>query len=90
MGSRLELQSELEKILGSRNVYFQPPSSLKIKYPAIVYSRNSIDNNFANNSVYKQDVSYMLTVIYTDPDSEIPINISKMKKEEILQLQKLK
>ncbi len=80
MGSRLKLQSELEKILGSRNVYFQPPSSLKIKYPAIVYSRNSIDNNFANNSVYKQDMSYMLTVIYTDPDSEIPINISKMKK----------
>lgn len=80
MGSRLELQSELEKILGSRNVYFQPPASVKIKYPAIVYSRNSIDNNFANNIVYKQDVSYMLTVIYTDPDSEIPKNISKMKK----------
>lgn len=80
MGSRLELQSELEKILGSRNVYFQPPASVKIKYPAIIYSRNSIDNNFANNTVYKQDVSYMLTVIYTDPDSEIPKNISKMKK----------
>lgn len=80
MGSRLELQSELEKILGSRNVYFQPPASVKIKYPAIVYSRNSIDNNFANNTVYKQDVSYTLTVIYTDPDSEIPKNISKMKK----------
>lgn len=56
MGSRLELQSELEKILGSRNVYFQPPASVKIKYPAIVYSRKSIDNNFANNTVYKQDV----------------------------------
>ena len=27
MGSRLELQNLLESILGSRNVYYQPPES---------------------------------------------------------------
>ena len=37
--TRLELQSVLEQTLGSRNVYFQPPASVKMKYPAIVYER---------------------------------------------------
>jgi len=33
MGTRLELQNLLENILGSRNVYFQPPENLKLNYP---------------------------------------------------------
>ena len=43
MDRRLELQSELEKILGSRNVYYQPLPSLKLQYPCIVYERNPGD-----------------------------------------------
>ena len=77
MASRLSLQNELEELLGSRNVYFQPPASVHMDYPAIVYCRNNIENTFANNSVYKQNNSYSLTVIYTDPDSELPIKISR-------------
>ena len=34
---RLELHEILCTILGSRNVYFQPPESIKMNYPAIVY-----------------------------------------------------
>ena len=78
MGSRLELQTMLEEILGSRNVYFQPPESIKIKYPAIVYSRSDIANKSANNSVYTQSHFYELTVIDDDPDSEIVSKISKL------------
>ena len=37
MGTRIELQLKLEEILGSRHVYFQPPASIKMTYPAIVY-----------------------------------------------------
>lgn len=76
MASRLKLQSELEELLGSRNVYFQPPASLEMKYPAIVYSRSNIRNTFANNSVYKQNDAYEIIVIYKDPDSDIPRKVS--------------
>lgn len=71
MSSRLELHEVLCDILGSRNVYYQPPESIKMKYPAIVYSRNRIDNTFANDSVYTQKKSYSVTVIDEDPDSAI-------------------
>lgn len=78
MGSRLELQSLLESILGSRNVYYQPPESIKIKYPAIIYSRNDIDNNFADDIVYMQNHTYQIIVIDANPDSEIVNKISKL------------
>ena len=78
MGSRLELQNLLESILGSRNVYYQPPESIKIKYPAIIYSRNNIDNNFADDVVYMQNHTYQIIVIDANPDSEIVNKISKL------------
>lgn len=76
MDRRLELHKLLCEILGSRNVYFQPPSNIKMQYDAIVYSRKSIDNSHANNNVYKQDDAYELIVIHEDPDSDIPRKIS--------------
>ena len=79
MGSRLSLQTEFETLLGSRNVYFQPPPSVKLKYDAILYFRKSIDNRYANNSVYKQDDCYEVIAIYRDPDSDLPRKISTMK-----------
>ena len=48
MKTRLELDEELVKILGSKNVYFQPPESLKLNYPAIVYSLSNISNRIYN------------------------------------------
>ena len=76
MNTRLELHELLCETLGSRNVYFQPPESIRMNYPAIVYSRNRIDNTFADNTVYKQKVSYEITVIDEDPDSEIVKKVS--------------
>lgn len=78
MAKRADLQTLFEDILGSRNVYFQPPTSVQMNYPAIVYSRSLILNKNANNSVYKQDVAYDVTVIYSDPDSELPMTISRL------------
>lgn len=78
MDSRLELHEILCDVLGSRHVYFQPPSSVKMVYPAIVYSRNSISNDFANNLVYKQSLGYTVTVIDEDPDSDIVEKISRL------------
>ena len=78
MGSRLELQNLLESILGSRNVYYQPPESIRINYPAIIYSRNNIDNNFADDIVYMQNHTYQVIVIDANPDSKIVNKISKL------------
>lgn len=73
---RLELQALLEELLGSRNVYFQPPASVRMQYPAIVYSRSQIEDEFANNLVYKRAVAYEITVIDKNPDSEIVEKVS--------------
>lgn len=80
MADRADLQTELEELLGSRNVYFQPPASVQIKYDAIVYSRKSIDNIYANNLVYKQDDAYEVIAIYKNPDSDIPKKLSRLPK----------
>lgn len=69
MASRLNLQLLLENLLGSRNVYFQPPESVKMKYPAIVYDLEDIDNAYADNGVYSSYRKYSVTVIDEDPDS---------------------
>lgn len=78
MSKRLELHEILCDILGSQQVYFQPPESVKMKYPAIVYSRNNIPNVFADNIVYKQDRNYKVIVIDKDPDSEIVGKVSQL------------
>ena len=44
MASRIKLQAKLEELLGSRNVYYQPPETLKIEYPAIIYSKSRINS----------------------------------------------
>lgn len=80
MASRLELHETLCEILGSRNVYFQPPASVKMQYEAIRYALKSIDNVHADNVVYKQDDSYELTVISKNADSETPKKISRLPK----------
>jgi hypothetical protein len=79
MANRLEFQRELVKILGSENVYFQPPESLTMKYPAIVYERYNIKNGFADNDVYQHQHYYKVTVLDLDPDSEIVESMSKFK-----------
>lgn len=69
MPSRLDLQTTFEKLLGSRNVYYQPPASKQMQYPAIVYSRRNIESTFANNGVYTKALSYEVVLIDKNPDS---------------------
>ncbi len=78
MPRRLKLQTLLEELLGSRNVYFQPPESVKMKYPAIVYGLEDIENAFANDRVYLSKRKYLITVIDEDPDSEIVEKVSQL------------
>lgn len=78
MVRRLKLHEVLCEVLGSRNVYFNPPESVKMNYPAIVYSRKTIDNLYADSIVYGQSCAYEITVIDEDPDSEIVGKVSRL------------
>lgn len=71
MGRRLQLQNLLMSILGSNNVYFQPPESIKLKYPCIVYNRKNINQIKADNVDYIRRVQYTITLIGPDPESDI-------------------
>lgn len=72
MANRIELQAILEEILGSRNVYFQPPETVKMKYDAIRYELTSKDIKRANNRLYLFTNCYDGVVITKDPDTTIP------------------
>ena len=75
MANRLELHEEFCDILGNRNAYFQPPASIKLNYPCIVYSMSSVNKHNANDKMYKSMNEYKVVVIDSDPDSEIPNKI---------------
>ena len=72
---RLQLQSKLEEVIGSRNVYFQPPETMRLEYPCIVYFKNALPVNYANNKIYKKKQAYTLTYVDKNPDSEMPNTI---------------
>ena len=69
MRTRLELQQAFEDILGTRNVYFEPPSTIRMNFPAIVYERSKVKSDYAGNRKYKNDRVYDAVLISRDPDS---------------------
>ena len=74
-----ELQTVFEELLGSRNVYYNPPESVQMSYDAIVFRRSGINNTFASDSVYVQLPStFEVTVITQDPDAPIIEKVSKL------------
>ena len=68
---RTKLHEKLVSILGTRNVYFQPPESIKMQYPCIVYKRSTGDTQFANDNPYTFRVRYQVTYIDKNPDSDV-------------------
>ncbi len=63
---RLEFQAVLEGLLGSENVYFQPPSTVKMQYPCIIYSLSEIHTKKANNQLYGSKICYSVMLINKD------------------------
>lgn len=68
---RVDLHYMLVDMLGSSNVYFQPPESLKLKYPAIIYGLSDVPKLDADNDIYSYNKEYQIIVVDEDPDSEI-------------------
>lgn len=71
MASRIDLQSKLEELLGSRNVYYNPPSTLRMQYNAIRYSLSVSQATYADDRKYKNMNRYELIVIARESDPEV-------------------
>jgi hypothetical protein len=80
LSPRLSLHQILKTLLGNSNVYFQPPATVKLSYPCIIYRRNDIGTDFANDLPYTMNKQYQITVIDQDPDSLIPDKVGEMPK----------
>lgn len=65
---REEFMQVLKDILGSDNVYFQPPTSTTMRYPCIFFERSNLRTEFANNLPYKTKKRYSVSLIAVDPD----------------------
>jgi hypothetical protein len=72
--ARIDLQERFELILGSTNVYFQPPENRQIQYPCIIYKRDTADTTFADNNPYRYEQRYQVTYI-----SQNPSDLARMK-----------
>lgn len=71
MADRIELHSLLQELLGSSNVYYQPPESIKMQYDAIRYSKKNIMTRHANDGKYMMRDCYELIVISRMPDQPV-------------------
>ena len=74
--SRMKVSEMLHDICD--HVYYQPPESVKLVYPCIIYERRSGDMRFADDLPYTFTMSYTVTVIDKDPDSDIPLQVAKL------------
>lgn len=71
MSRRVKLGEILKGILGSDNVYFQPPENLKMIYPCIRYRLEGGNTEYADNIPYRFSKQYELVFIGKDPDSDV-------------------
>lgn len=76
--SRLAFRDYLKQQTGVENLYFQPPETIKMSYPAIIYSYARIDNRYAENKTYLQFVAYQVIIIDKNPDSDIFKKMSRL------------
>lgn len=71
MNNRVELNTKLKMLIGSSNVYFQPPASVQLSYPCVIYSIGNGDAKHADGMVYSYVNSYDLLFIFKKPNVTI-------------------
>ena len=71
MNKREELHDKLKKLVGSSNVYFQPPASVQLSYPCVIYSIGEGNAMHADGVLYHYVDSYEVIFIYKKPNVAI-------------------
>ena len=76
--NRLAIQAKLQSFLPSgKKVYFQPPSSVSLTYPCIIYFRHRGESFHSVNRPYVYIPIYDVQVIETDPECPVSQAIGK-------------
>lgn len=70
MDRRHNLHEELVS-LGAKKTLFQPPPSVQLEYPAIIYTIKSTYTTNADNKVYTGHRFYQIELIDPDPDTPL-------------------
>lgn len=69
MRTRADFHVKLVEALGSEYVYFQPPENLKLYHGnKIIYSREELNDQDADNTQYIRHTKYSVTLVSKDPD----------------------
>lgn len=80
MDQRPELQQLLKSLFDKNpHVYHNPPPSVKLVYPCIVYKLVGMPDRYADNKPYFRHRRYQLTVIDPDPDSRLREKVAELK-----------
>lgn len=74
-------RSQLSEVLHQfcDNVYYQPPSGYKIKYPCIIYDLEKPDITYADNAPYALYDRYLIKYITRDPDDDTRNQIIRLE-----------
>lgn len=78
MADRKDLHRELEGILGSDKVFFQPPESLKLSYPCIIYHLNNFEVGYADDGKYMSTKRYQVMLITENPVTNLVDKLHQM------------
>lgn len=77
MNRRLVLDKQLRQIC--TNIYYQPPSNIKLVYPCIIYSLEKDHVDYANNENYNLKNQFQILLITKNPEDSIHDLIRKLK-----------
>lgn len=76
--ARVFLQRAFEDILESKNVYYQPPANIKLKFPCIIFRKNRIKTIRADNGFYGRSDEYVITYISKTVDDDVILKILEL------------
>lgn len=71
MKTRAEMQSMLEDVLGSSNVYFQAPPNTGMSYPCIVFRFVRFNIQRADNKPYVVSGHWEVHHMYKNPKNDL-------------------
>lgn len=73
-----EFNKLLQDVLGSKNVYYQPPAELTMKYPCIRYEASNLDIKRADNHGYIASRAYSVIYIAKKQDEDVIMRLARL------------
>ena len=77
---RPQFDAILKALDNAVKVYFQPPASMTMVYPCIVYQRDPGSSKFANNLPYNYEQQYQVSLISRSPDEAVKQKLAALPK----------